>query len=176
MDGLEPSPTASQAAVLPLHHIQHVRGSRRTRTCSARRLRFYRPAQLSNAGALPCGRGWDRTITYRASTGRSTRELLFQLLARRDSNPHPSVKSRVVCHTTSKPMCGADGDRTRATRETTGHCTAQPRHREGMEGIEPSTGRLTSDCSTTELRSRSDGYGIRTHVNALKGRYPGPPR
>ena len=34
-------------------------------------------------------------------------------LARRDSNPHPSVKSRVVFHTTSKPLCGADGDRTR---------------------------------------------------------------
>ena len=34
------------------------------------------------------------------------------------------------------------------------------RHREGMEGIEPSTGRLTNDCSTTELRSRVMGAGF----------------
>ncbi len=37
------------------------------------------------------------------------------------------------------------------------------RHREGMEGIEPSTGRLTNDCSTTELRSRVKGAAPEFH-------------
>ena len=120
--------TSSRATVTPYPTCC---GSRRIRTCLARRLRFYRPAQLSNAGALPCGRGWDRTITCRASTGRSTRELLFHSLAHPDSNRDLPLKRRVVFHTTSRPLCGADGDRTRAFRETTGNCTAQLRHRGG---------------------------------------------